>query len=249
MKKPIVITEVTRMQEGRVCIAGYDQQGHCLRPVLPPPGIHEGTLYAGLRPIIFPSAKVEFEFTQPTPRPPHTEDIRYEPASVRLIERQPEERWHKMLQATVSPSVAAIFEQPIHSEHGYYIMDGQGSRSLGTIRPVHILKAVHEFSQDNKKWKYRIGFVDHAQATYWLTVTDLAWRYFHDQQRQNGRDPADIAGEMTMLLKSREVLLRIGLARGWEEHPDRCYIQLTGVYTFPDYLAGKTFADFAPKDK
>ena len=45
MKKPIVITEVTRMQEGRVCIAGYDQQGHCLRPVLPPPGIHESTFY------------------------------------------------------------------------------------------------------------------------------------------------------------------------------------------------------------
>ena len=105
MKKPIVITEVTRMQEGRVCIAGYDQQGQCLRPVLPPPGIHESALYSGPRPIIFPSAKVEFEFTQPTPQPPHTEDIRYDPASVRFIERQPEERWHKMLEADRSPGV------------------------------------------------------------------------------------------------------------------------------------------------
>ena len=249
MKEPIVITEVTRMQRGCVCIAGYDQQGHCLRPVLPPPGIRESTLYAGPRPIIFPAAKVEFEFTRPTPQPPHTEDIRYEPASVRLIERQPEERWHKMLEATLSKSVSGIFEQPIHSERGYYIMDGHGSRSLGTIRPARILKTIHEFSQDSNKWKYRIGFVDNEQGTYWLTVTDLTWRYFHDQQRQSGHAPADIASEMTMLLKSSEVLLRIGLARGWEEHPDRCYIQLTGVYTFPDYLAGKTFADFAPKDK
>ena len=78
---------------------------------------------------------------------------------------------------------------------------------------------------------------------------DLTWRYFHDQQRLNGRAPGDIASEMTALLKSKEVLLRIGLARGWEEHPDRCYIQLTGVYTFPDYLEGKTFADFTPKEK
>jgi hypothetical protein len=38
--------------------------------------------------------------------------------------------------------------------------------------------------------------------------------------------------------------LRIGLARGWDEQPDRCYLQITGIYTFPDYLAGKTFDDF-----
>ncbi len=249
MKKPIVITEVTRMQAGRVCIAGYDQHGHCLRPVLPPPGIHETTLHSGVHAIIFPSAKVEFEFTQPTPQPPHTEDIDYDPAAVRFVERQPEERWHKMLEATLSRNVSSIFEQPIHSEHGHYIMDGQGLRSLGTIRPARILKIIHEFSQDSQKWKYRIGFIDNEQATYWLTVTDLTWRYFHDHQRQNGRAPADIASEMTGLLKTNEVLLRIGLARGWEKHPDRCYLQLTGVYTFPDYLAGKTFADFAPKDK
>ena len=249
MKKPIVITEVTRMQEGRVCIAGYDQHGQCLRPVLPPPGIHESSLYSGARLIVFPSAKVEFEFTQPTPQPPHTEDIRYDPDVVRLIERQPEERWHKMLEATLSKSVSDVFEQPIHSEHGYYIIDGQGLRSLGTIRPARILKTIHEFSQDSQKWKYRIGFIDNEQATYWLTVTDLTWRYFHDQQRRNGRAPSDIASEMTALLKSKEVLLRLGLARGWEEHPDRCYIQLTGVYTFPDYLEGKTLADFVPKDE
>lgn len=249
MKKPIVITDVTRMQRGCVCIAGYDQHGQCLRPVLPPPGIHENMLYLGQRPVIFPSAKVEFEFTQPTPQPPHTEDIRYDPASVRFVERQPEQRWRKMLEATLSKSVSAIFEQPIHSEHGHYIMDGQGSRSLGTVRPARILKTIHEFSQDSQKWKYRIGFVDSEQVTYWLTVTDLTWRYFHDQQRQAGRTPGDVANEMTALLKSKEVLLRIGLARGWEEYPDRCYIQLTGVYTFPDYLAGRTFADFVPRSR
>jgi hypothetical protein len=47
------------------------------------------------------------------------------------------------------------------------------------------------------------------------------------------------------------VYLRIGLARHW--HPDheqpknRCYLQITGVYTFPDYLGGRCFADFPPQ--
>jgi hypothetical protein len=39
-------------------------------------------------------------------------------------------------------------------------------------------------------------------------------------------------------------LLRIGLARLWEKFPDRCYLQITGIYTFPDYLRGRTFTDF-----
>jgi hypothetical protein len=245
MRKPIVITEVTRMQNDHVCIAGYDQQGHCLRPVLPPPGIHESTLYSGPRPVIFPSAKVEFEFTQPTPQPPHTEDIRYNPAAVRFIERQPGERWRKMLEVTLSKSVSEIFEQPIHSEHGHYIMDGQGPRSLGSIKPAHITQVIHELSPE-KKWQYRLRFEDGTGAAYRLTITDLTWRYYCDYQRTQGEAPADIATSLLRILQASEVYLRIGQARGWDKFPGRCYIQLTGIHTFPDYLAGKTFADYAP---
>ncbi len=244
MKKPIVITDVTRMQEGRVCIAGYDQHGQCIRPVLPPPGIHESTLIGASCPIIFPSAKVEFEFTQPTPQPPHTEDIRYDPASVKFIERQPEERWRKMLEATLFNSVGTIFEQPILTDPGHYVMDGRGPRSLGTLRPQRTLKAIYEQSSEGK-WKYRLGFIDSEHQTYWLTVTDLAWRYFCDHKRQAGSAPHDVAAHLTQVLHASAVYLRVGLARGWEKYPDRCYLQLTGVHTFPDYLEGKTFADFA----
>jgi hypothetical protein len=41
------------------------------------------------------------------------------------------------------------------------------------------------------------------------------------------------------------MFLRIGLARHWEKHPERCHLQITGIYTFPDYLNGRTFTDFA----
>jgi hypothetical protein len=248
MKKAIIITEVTRMQEGRVCIAGYDQHGQCLRPVLPPPGIHESTLYSGARPIIFPSAKVEFEFTLPTPQPPHTEDVRYDPTAVHFIERQADERWHKMLEKTLSKTVADIFDQPIHSEHGHYIMDGQGPRSLGTIKPARITQVIYELSQENK-WQYRLRFEDGAGAAYRLTITDLAWRYYCDHQRTQGEAPAHVATSLLHILQTNEVYLRVGLARGWDKFPGRCYIQLTGVHTFPDYLNGRTFADFAPRNK
>ncbi len=248
MKKPIVITEVTRMQRGCVCIAGYDQQGQCLRPVLPPPGIHESMLYSSSRLIIFPSAKVEFELTQPTPQPPHTEDIRYDPTAVHFIERQPEERWRKMLEKTLSQSVADIFEQPLLTDPGHYVLDGKGPRSLGTIKPARIIQVIHELSPEDK-WQYRLRFEDGTDAAYRLTITDLAWRYYCDQQRAQGETPAHIAASLLHILQTSEVYLRVGLARGWDKFPDRCYIQLTGIHTFPDYLHGKTFADFAPRHK
>src|SRR3990170_8782153 len=83
VKKSIIITDLTRMQEGRVCIAGYDEEGNCIRPVLPPPGIHERSLYSQGRPIVFPFALVEYDLLHPHSQPPHTEDYRYNPNSVK----------------------------------------------------------------------------------------------------------------------------------------------------------------------
>jgi hypothetical protein len=56
---------------------------------------------------------------------------------------------------------------------------------------------------------------------------------------------SEAAKRLTAALQSAQVFLRIGLARGWEKFPDRCYLQVTGVYSFPDYLGGRCFADFA----
>lgn len=56
-----------------------------------------------------------------------------------------------------------------------------------------------------------------------------------------------VVSEMAEKQTSSQVYLRIGLARGWKKYPDRCFLQITGVYTFPDYLDGKIFADFISK--
>ena len=53
-----------------------------------------------------------------------------------------------------------------------------------------------------------------------------------------------MAADLTRLFNERTTFLRIGLARHWGKFPDRCYLQITGIYSFPDYLDGRTFADF-----
>lgn len=244
MKRQLVITDLTRMQDGRVCVAGYDAQGNCVRPVLPPPGIHETSLTAGGRPVVFPFAAVEYDLLEPTPQPPHTEDWRYHPASVRFVRRLSEAQSREVLDGSTFASVAAVFEQPILHDPGHYVLDGQGPRSLGTVRPTELNWVIYA-EDEAGKWDYRLRFTDGEGQTYRLKVTDLAWRYYCDRRREQGHEASRIAMDLKAMLNSRSVYLRIGLARRWDKFPDRCYLQITGVHTFPDYLEGKTFADLA----
>ena len=64
MKKLLAITDLTRMQQGRVCVAGYDSEGNCIRPVRPPPGISEKSLLEGGKATVFPFAVVEFDLLE-----------------------------------------------------------------------------------------------------------------------------------------------------------------------------------------
>jgi hypothetical protein len=240
----LAITDLTRMQQGRVCIAGYDRQRRAVRPVLPPPGIPERALYQDGQPIIFPFALVRFDLQEPIPQPPHTEDIHYLPDSPRLV-RVIESR-ETILSWSLFSSVADVFGQAVLTGPGYYVLDCQGERSLGTIKPTEIKQVIYEPGDEAEAWDYRVSFQDAVGETYRLKITDLTWQYYCHSLRDETRAPADIAAELTETLRQRKVYLRIGLARGWKKFPERCFLQVNAVYTFPDYLEGRTFADYAP---
>lgn len=247
MKTQIVVTDLTRMQEGRVCVAGYDEQGRCVRPVLPPPGVLECSLYSEGQAVIFPFALVAYDFVQHRPQPPHTEDYLYDPAAVRGCGAVSGGERRAWLRHSLSPNVASIFEQPLCVDGSHhYVTEGSGLRSLGTVLLNRSPQVLFQ-SDASGMIKPRLLFEDEAGARYQLAVTDLAWRYYADFLQRSEHLPADtLTARLQAALQGAEVFLRIGLARGWSAHPDRCYLQVTGVHTFPDYLGGRTFADFAP---
>lgn len=240
----LVITDLTRMQQGRVCIAGYDQRQRPVRPVLPPPGIPKDALFVDEQPIIYPFALVAFDLQEPDPQPPHTEDVRFMPDSPRLV-REIQSR-ETILSWSLFPGVAAVFGQPVLTGPGHYVLDCQGERSLGTIQPEEIKEVTYAPGDETDAWDYRISFTNSLKHTYRLKITDLTWQYFCHSLRSETHDPARIAAELTQTLRQRRVYLRIGLSRGWKKFPQRCFLQVNGVYTFPDHLDSKTFADFAP---
>jgi len=242
MKTLLAITDLTRMQRGAVCIAGQTPDGHCIRPVLPPPGIPEKIIRAGNKAIVFPFAAVEVEVLKHTPRPPHTEDRLFDPRSLTCKGALSEEQKLRVLNTSLFESVADIFEQPIQHSPGFHVEDGVGPRSVGTIRPKTIHKVFYEQGEDNA-WNYRLAFYDPADQYYRLKITDLTWSYYCNSRRSDDRDPAAIADELTQLIKQKTVYLRIGLSRGWARFPGRCFLQVNGIYTFPDYAGGKTFAE------
>jgi hypothetical protein len=88
-----------------------------------------------------------------------------------------------------------------------------------------------------------LTFIDDG-AAYSLKITDLTWHIYCDSLLSEFRRPAHIAEDLTQMLKQREVFLRIGLSRGWSKFPGKCFLQINAIHTFPDYLNGKTFADF-----
>lgn len=98
---------------------------------------------------------------------------------MRHVSQLDEARKRKILDRTLFESVANIFKVPVCSDPGHYVKNGEGPRSLGTIRPKQIRNVRYEQSSEGK-WKYRLGLVNRGRAEYWLTVTDLTWRYYCD---------------------------------------------------------------------
>ena len=78
-------------------------------------------------------------------------------------------------------------------------------------------------------------------------VNDLAFRGFAQRLYDKGRSLAGVTGALLdRINQANRVYLRIGLARPTTvgSYDEACWVQVTGIYTFPDYLKGRIWADF-----
>jgi hypothetical protein len=139
MKQPIAITDLTRMQEPNVCIAGYARDGRCIRPVIPFQGIGEWFLHKDDCLIIRPFAVVELDFVRHVPEAPHTEDWEIDRFHRRLVTVQlSEEKKLKLLERSASDSVSAIFGAEIRFTRPSLVKSGTivSSSRIRQRRPI-----------------------------------------------------------------------------------------------------------------
>ncbi|MCA9879732.1 MAG: hypothetical protein KC442_18190 [Thermomicrobiales bacterium] len=226
------------MEGTRVCVGGYLEDGGAVRPVVARSGPDEAWLQrAGDGPVA-PFAVVELRIAG-APKgshEPHTEDRRTLERGHRVRRFLTEPERVALLERTCSPAVRDIFDAELHGEQaggwGRYVISGQGARSLGTIKASEIEDVFYRHYPERGRWDYRLRFRDAAGVGYQLAVVDLAFRKQLDLLHNSGLAPDAAAAAMRDGLRGQHVYLRVGLARGWDKHPDRCYLQLTGVYGF-----------------
>lgn len=226
----IVITDLSRMKEDRVCIFGFDEKKRHIRPVIPYIGINEAYILDNEnKQIIKPFAEIEFDFIRPLPEPPHMEDCEinteYKP---KLIRNLPENESKRFLEDILDESVNAIFGESIQNHR--YIITG-GSRSIGTIKINEVLTVNYSIKQSDK-FDYRITFSDMKGEIYNLPITDFAFRKHCDDQISQGKKIEQINQDLKEIFNYGDLFLRVGLSRRWQEF---YWLLVSGVHSFPDY--------------
>lgn len=219
--RQVLVTEVTRMSQGQVCVAGIDLETAAMVRPLQQDGsnweekswVDADIFRAGNIVLLKPAS------TPGHPHPPHaTEDFRV--ATVTKFSRVTPAQLYAACVETADADIDAIFAP--HLIERKYVVDGAACRSLGCVlvpaAALHV--TVTPFDKIGVSWADR-------NRWYNLSVTELAIRSAAPALGKALLDDrlADVRGR---------IALRIGLARAWDGgdqgyDPKRCYAQLNGV--------------------
>ena len=222
-----------------------------IRPVLPPPGVRRQHLYIR-KYLIFkklairPRAKINFDFYQVPLTPPHIEDLGFDSDSVAYQGLCTDVEWEAVLKTSSFRSVQDIYDGCLRE--GRWVEPGANTRSLGTVAQIQVT-SVNLQEWDGER-RYRFYFADETGCQYSnVTISDLAFRKFADTEVNRHGSLMAASRQITNLLMSvNRLYLRLGLARPWAPQDGdfglRCWMQVTGIHTFPEYLGGEAFADF-----
>lgn len=226
-RKTLIITDVTAMSGDNVCIAGYDDFLTCIRPVLPQGQITKRDLFKDDELIIYPSAKVMFNFRSRISQPPHVEDYIFEETSIESMGRATVKEWKDVLKQTATQSIVELFP---HIEERC-VPPGSSGPSIGTLIPAEIPTLRCDYYKDPPRLRMRI--VDYGgNITLNVPITDLAFRGLFDFVL--GKYRGDCEKTVSLLnskLSERSIYLRLGLTRPFR---GCCWLQVNGIHTFPD---------------
>ena len=218
--RQVLITEITRMNAGLVCVAGIDlQSGRMVRPLQPDgsnweeakwvrnDSIHVGSIVA-VRPAV----------AGPAHYPHATEDFRC--ANLVKVGAATDRQLYRACITTADPDIDTLFANQVIDAK--YVIDGTRCRSLGCV-----MVDADDLRLSEYRDKVQVSWQDPPKVWHNLSVTEVAIR-------TPGADVGLRLLRARLLHVTGDVALRVGLARGWDGNdakynPKRCYLQLNGL--------------------
>ncbi len=217
--RAVVVTEVTRMQQGMVCVAALDlATGDMVRPLQ-----SDGSNWEEDKWVPDHLAVGNVLNLEPTGQPtgtvfPHASED-YRVTRIRKLGAIPTADLFALCDETADASVEAIFGA-LHAEK--YVVAGTHVRSLGCVMvDAASIRLSDMFDKMQLSWR------DGEGIWHNVPVTELA--------AKSAGDASDGIADIRSRLDAGHdrVALRLGLARAWsndgEFDPSRCYLQLNGI--------------------
>ena len=228
----IIVTDLTRLDRAKdfLCLAGLTEDGlQCIRPLRPTsPRYLDYSICKKHN--ILPGTILDDNFTQPANiEAPHVEDRSF--TQLQVVGNVSSDEFKAILEVSANTSIKDGFggiPQPIVK-----VLKYAPARSIMTLRvDPRSFHVVHD-QYDTEKIKAHILDIDGVSLRY-LPITDLG---FYDNVGRAATRKIN-ADEITDFIQSQDdLLIRLGLSRryGSKDGRDGYWIQVNGIYTFPEY--------------
>lgn len=223
-RKRIIITGITRMNRGNICVSGIDPETwRFIRPVFPS-GLNRDFVMEGTTQVVRHFNVVEMEFKKYKPANEyHTEDwLINENYAPKFIKHLSDQDIIKILNYISISNLKLELEKK--------------DKSLYIVKAKKIIKIWHE---QYEKFKVRINFMDISGNIYYhFPVTDLLLLAYVRYMIINKKNY-----EMNLINRFNSNpyrYIRIGLTRAFLDRP--YWEQITALITIPDIFDGKSFA-------
>jgi hypothetical protein len=173
----------------------------------------------------------------------------YQRASATITRVLGQDEFMQRLERCCDRGVRRVFGRNLQGEPKAYALPDRGDRSLGTARAL-VPAFVSLAAERDGRLKPRLTFRTAADDATWdFPIVDLAFCGYVESRRSTSSLPAIEMDLNRTLCECAAIYARLGLARpfqGGEWSEERCYVQVIGLHTLPDYLGGRCWADFQP---
>jgi len=220
----IIITDVTDMSGGHICVAGWSpDEERMVRPLpLHASGHPHWTADMARKDLFCPGNIITVEPTGQLPNrgKPHAVDDCLIRGTPTLTGNLSDEEMIDAVSGSIHDSVLSLFGDAFTDKK--YVPENQGDRSLGAVE-VRTQKV--RFYDDNK---FICWFVDSDDEKYSFKIT---CRALNDLHMQSG-----IEGLNELKSGKRKAHIRLGLANAWDGRPDNnwnpkhCYAMMNGIF-------------------